>query len=231
MRLHLLDFHAGEPNRGTASLARMLGGVDRVWDVRRTGELPDRDDGAWVLTGGPGSPLEAGSWREPLAAALRWRVAHDLPTLAICYGFELLGWATGARLALLPRPRLGLHPLELSAAGQDDPILQDLGHASSFEDRRWGVYGGSGETLAWGPDGDRAAARYAARVVGVIFHPEADADGVRGWLAAAGERLAEVDSLHGPGAAARMAMLVDDPERGPDPVHRAVVTRWLSALR
>lgn len=226
--VHLLDFNAGEPNRGTASLARLLGGEVRVWDVRRDGALPADDPTPWVLGGGPGSPLEEGPWRRPLFAALRNRVDADRPTLAICYGFELLALAAGARLDLLPHPRLGLAPLALTDAGRADPLLRGLDGAGSLENRRWGVWDCPGAALAEGPAGDVAAARLGPRVVGVIFHPEADAEGVLGALA--GELARAVDALHGAGAAAAMRRACADPDAGPERVYRRVVPAWRASL-
>lgn len=179
MRVHLLDFNGGAANRGTAALLGLLGGGVRHWRTREAAELPPGGDGVWVLTGGPGSPMEEGPWRAPLLDALGARAARGAPTLAICYGFELLAMARGARLTPLARPRVGLVPLRLTAAGRADTLLGGLDGAATFENRAWGVFGGDGETLAEGDEGDRVAVRYGRGVVGVMFHPEAGAAGGR----------------------------------------------------
>ncbi len=179
MPLHLLDFNGGVTNRGTGALLGMLGGGARRWRTREVGELPPTEDGVWVLTGGPGSPLEEGPWRAPVLAALRARVRAGSPTLAICYGMELLSLALGAELALLRRPRVGVVPLRLTGAGRGDALFAALDGAPTLENRRWGVFGGGGATLAEGEEGDRVVVRYGERVVGVMFHPEADEATVR----------------------------------------------------
>ncbi|MSQ01006.1 MAG: hypothetical protein EXR71_03810 [Myxococcales bacterium] len=114
--------------------------------------------------------MEAGRWREPLLAALRGRIRHDLPTLGICFGFEMLAVAAGSELRRLTTTREGEFPLALR---QEDPLLAGLSGAGTYESRSWGVFGQEGTHLAIGPEGDVVAARYAPRVVGVIFHPEA----------------------------------------------------------
>lgn len=175
MHVHLLDLNAGHPNRGTAAivgLAQGLGHPVSVYDVRARGELPPPGDGAWILGGGPGSPLEPGPWRDPLLAALRARASSSSPTLAICYGCEMLGAALGADLRRLREEREGVYRLHLLGASGRDPLLRGLGQAAAYEKRSWGVFDVPARVLASGPDGDAAAFR-VARSWGVIFHPEA----------------------------------------------------------
>lgn len=206
MPVHLLDFNGSVTNRGTPALLGLLAGARR-WRTREHGEVPPVRGGVWVLTGGPGSPLEDGAWRDPVLDALRARVAADEPTLAICYGMELLALALGSALRPLARPRVGVLPLRLTAAGQDDPLFGPLDGAPTLENRQWGVFGGAGTTLAEGEEGDRVVVRYGARVVGVMFHPEADEAGARAAI-----------ELGIPG----------DPE-GLDRVHRGVVPGFVAA--
>ncbi len=175
MHVHLLDLNAGLPNRGTAAIvgvARELGHPVSVYDVRARGELPPAGDGAWILGGGPGSPLEPGPWRDPLLAALRARSARSLPTLAICYGCELLGASLGGELRRLREEREGVYPLRLLGTAGRDPLLRGLGRAAAYEKRSWGVFDVPARVLATGPDGDAAAFR-VGRSWGLIFHPEA----------------------------------------------------------
>lgn len=210
MPSHLLDLNAGVPNRGVEALRGRLEryGEVRVYAVRDAGELPEPGaPGPWVLSGGPGSPWEEGPWRAPLLAALRARVAARLPTLAICYGFELLGAAMGAELRRLTTPRLGVWPVALTAAGRADPLTAGVAAAGSFENREWGVFGAFGTTLARGTEGDVVAVRLAPGVVGAIFHPEADDAAVAEVLAEGGAVAREVDSRYGSGTAARMRHL------------------------
>ncbi len=174
MSAYLLDLNAGVPNRGTAALSALLaeaGHEVEVCDVRGGHPLPPAHAPLWVLGGGPGSPLEEGPWREPLLEGLRFRVAADLPTLCICYGFECLGAAMGAQLRELKQSREGVFPVDLVG---EDPCLAGLHGTGAFESRRWGVFGDFGKVIARGPEGDVAGVRMGRRVFGVIFHPEAD---------------------------------------------------------
>jgi GMP synthase (glutamine-hydrolysing) len=172
--VHVLDLNAGVPNQGVAALQLLLrreGFEPRVWDVRQGVVLPPDDGDAWVLSGGPGSPLDEGPWRPGLLEALAARMAGGRPTLGICYGFELMALVAGAELRRLAAPRHGTYPLELAAA---DPWLAELQGCEAYESRSWAPFGGRGEVLALGPEGDVAAMRFGAVVCGVIFHPEAD---------------------------------------------------------
>lgn len=177
MTLHLLDFNNGVTNRGTPALQRLCGG-GQVWGVRHRTELPP-DDGTWILTGGPGSPLEEGPWRTPVLEALRRRAGRGAPTFAICYGFELLSLAFGADVRPLPARRLGVYPLLLTEAGRADPLVAPFHGAPTWENRSWGVFDGAGAGLADGADGDRLIIRFGEANWGVMFHPEAGEDGVR----------------------------------------------------
>lgn len=174
MRAHLLDLNAGHPNRGTPALRVLLaaGGYEvEEMDVRGGEVLPPSDGALWVLGGGPGSPLEPGAWREPLFRALRARVAADQPTLCICYGFECLGLAMGASVRELNMAREGIFPV---VTVEPDAALEGLAGAGAYESRSWGVFGEFGTVIAWGPEGDVSGVRLGRRVLGVIFHPEAD---------------------------------------------------------
>ncbi len=210
MHLHLLDFNGHAANQGIAALRGLMGNGVSVWPTRLTGVLPPADGGVWVLSGGPGSPLEDGPWRRPVLDALRARVRADEPTLAICYGFELLALALGAEVAPLARPRVGVVPLRLTGAGRSDPAFAGLDGAPTWENRQWGIFSGGGEIVAEGEEGDRVVARLGRNVLGVMFHPEADEAGVRA---------ATVDTV-----------LPGDPS-GLDRVYASVVSGFLRAVR
>lgn len=225
MIIHLLDLNAGVANQGVAALADRLTTRGVVWihAVRDLGELPQEDGAAWVLSGGPGSPFDDGPWRAPLLAALRRRVEEDQPTLAICYGFELLAAALGGEVRLLRERRFGVWPLLLTEAGKGDATVAPLDGAGTFENRSWGVFGSPGEVLARTPEGDVAAARLGRRVLGTIFHPEAGPGPIDALLAK-GELHDEIEARHGAGSAARMRAL------GVGQVYEHVIDAWLAAL-
>jgi GMP synthase-like glutamine amidotransferase len=177
VHLHLLDLNDGRPNRGTAAilaLAEAAGVRTSVHAVRDRGQVPAAGEGAWILGGGPGSPLHQGPWRAEVLGALRTRLREGLPTLGICYGFQLMAEALGGSVRLLPGPREGVYGLEPTWAGVSDPVIGGLACAGVYECRRWGVFGGPGTVLADGEAGDRVAVRYGPAMLGVVFHPEAD---------------------------------------------------------
>lgn len=177
MDLHLLDLNDGRPNRGTAAilgLAERAGIGASVHLVRDLGQVPPAGEGAWILGGGPGSPLHRGPWRAEVLGGLSARLRARLPTLGICYGFQLMAEALGGSVRLLPAPREGIFALRPTWAGESDAILGGLPGAGVYECRRWGVFGGPGTVLADGDAGDRVAVRYGPAMLGVVFHPEAD---------------------------------------------------------
>lgn len=177
MLVHLLDLNAGVENRGTPALLGLLaasGATVKWYGVREFGELPADDEGIWVIGGGPGSPLTVEPWREQLIERLRHRIAENLPTLGICFGFELLGMAVGAEVRELNQERGGIYPLALT-----DPagVWAALAGEHVYEKRSFGVFGSlpdGAAALATGPEGDITAMQVTSRILGVIFHPEAD---------------------------------------------------------
>ncbi|MFT4080995.1 MAG: type 1 glutamine amidotransferase [Nocardioides sp.] len=145
-------------------------------------------DGLLVL-GGAVSALddEASPWlpavRDLIAQAARLRV----PTLGICLGHQLAAQALGGAVAANPfGPTIGLRQVDWEPEIIFDPLVRDI----AGEDRavHWNEdvvteLPPGGLRLASTLDGQVQAARHAPTVWGVQFHPEADAEVVRGWAA------------------------------------------------
>lgn len=159
-------------------LLAMAAGVEAEIYAARPGRLPARPS-AVIITGGPGSPEDPSPWRRRLQAASdAW--AKKIPVLAIGLGFEVLAQAQGWAVRPLDAPRDGWYPLTLTANGSAHPLLMHAPQRSQiFEQRSWGILPPSAATesrnvvLAYSSAGDVAAARFGARTVGMIFHPEA----------------------------------------------------------
>jgi GMP synthase (glutamine-hydrolysing) len=153
-------------------------------DVRTEAPLPGpRDADAFVLTGSSSSVTERAPWMLHCEALIRDIVAAGRPMLGICFGHQLIAQALGGEVKRNPLGReMGTMRVERLA---DDPLFAGL-------PRSFDIHGThvdavvklppGGEVLATTPRDPVAAFRVGARVKGVQFHPEFDADVMRGYL-------------------------------------------------
>jgi len=157
-------------------------------------ELPDPSGlSAAVVTGSSAMVSEREAWSERTAAWLREAIAAGIPVLGICYGHQLLAHALGGRVAPNPRGReIGSVEVEALPAAREDPLLGGLPerftaqatHVESVLELPVPA------TLLARSRGDpHQAFRVGARAWGVQFHPEFDADVIRGYLEARREIL------------------------------------------
>ena len=158
------------------------------------------DAGAVVITGSSAMVSEREDWSERTAAWLPGVVGAGVPVLGICYGHQLLAHGLGGEVGKNPNGReIGTIEVDFSAAAGDE-LLGGFAqgppptrfHATHVE-----------SVLALPPGATRLGAntvdpnhafRLAGanpRVWGVQFHPEFDADVMRGYLEARREVLAE----------------------------------------
>ena len=93
------------------------------------GALPDPDpfDGV-IVTGSPLSVRDEAPWMAGLA---QWQLAAaraGVPVLAVCFGAQAVGEALGGRVEVNPLGyEGGTIQVELTAAGQADPLFRGLG--------------------------------------------------------------------------------------------------------
>lgn len=172
----LIDLNARLSNHGVPSIIAMIeasGCRVEQFEPRVEGSLPGPGFDAYILTGGPGSPLEEAPWRRAVLEAIgQW----EAPVVGVCMGFQLLAQVHGWTVRELSHPRLGIHRLRLTGAGRAHPLTASLDADATFEQRQFGVFApehASDEILATSEDGDVTAARLAPNIFGVIFHPEA----------------------------------------------------------
>lgn len=162
---------------------------------------------ALVVMGGPMGVYEQDRYPflKKEIALIRRGIAAGKPVLGICLGAQLIAAALGARVHPSARKEIGWHPIELTAAGQKDPLFRGW-------PRRPGVFQWHGDTftrppgtvlLAASPLCRHQAFRYKKNVYGLQFHIEVDAAMVREWLGQPGARR-EVESA-GRGAYRRLA--------------------------
>ncbi len=106
------------------------------------------------------------------------------PLLGLCLGAQTLSAAAGGAPARASAPEIGWHPVELTAAGRDDPLLAPL--APRFEAFQWHSYEmglpPGAAVLARSPVCAQAA-RLGERAWALQFHPEVSAADAAAWIA------------------------------------------------
>ncbi len=161
-------FREVRPEDAEAELAVVLGGFMGAYEAERYSFL-----------------------REELALLER-RLSRGQPVLGICLGAQMLAQVAGARV--YPDPLgmvIGVQPLALTTEGRAHPAFAPLGQA--FDVVHW-----HGDTFDRIPGAVALAgsARQPQEVfvlgsaLGILVHPEVDADTLEGWAQASPESLA-----------------------------------------
>ena len=173
-------------------------GVERerltVASVFEDAELPRPENLAGVVITGSGAMVSHREpWSERTAAWIREAVACETPMLGICFGHQLLAHAMGGRVGPNPCGReIGTIQLQLAECATNDPLLagfQDsvrvhVSHLESvLELPRNAV------RLGTSVDDPNAAFSVGSAAWGVQFHPEFDADVMRGYIEGRREQL------------------------------------------
>ena len=131
---------------------------------------------ALIILGGPeyAGDDEAYPYLVREKALIREAVARDVPFLGVCLGGQLLAQAMGARVTRNGLFELGFFEMQLTAAGNDDPLFRGLPgyqqvfnwHSDAFEVPERGTL------LASGADGSKQAFRVGRRAYGFQYHIE-----------------------------------------------------------
>lgn len=169
------------------------GGAWLSRDVRGPAPLPGpRDADAFVLTGSSSSVTERAPWMLRVEQLVREAARARTPLLGVCFGHQLIAQALGGEVLRNPRGReIGTVRVQRVA---DDPIFAGL-------PRAFDVHATHVDTVVRLPSGaqvlattsldDNAAFRVGTSIKAVQFHPEFDADVMRGYLRARGHLVRE----------------------------------------
>ena len=174
-----------------------------VLDPRRGDALPEPQAIAGaVVSGSHAMVSHREAWSEATGAWLVRLVDAGTPVLGICFGHQLLADALGGRADDHPLGmEVGTVEIELAPAAADDPLLQGLParfaahvvHSQSALRLPAGAVRLAGNAFE-----PTHAFRLGERAWGVQFHPEFDAEVMRGYI----DRMARALSAQGADPAA-----------------------------
>jgi GMP synthase-like glutamine amidotransferase len=135
----------------------------------------------------PGRDANIATWLLPELQWLRAAQEADVPILGICFGGQLLSRALGGEVAKSSRAEIGWTQVE-----SDRPDLVAPGPWFEWHYDRFTPPPGAIEIAR---NDVTSQAYIVGRSLGVQFHPELTADGLRGWLDHGGAALARAAGL------------------------------------
>jgi GMP synthase (glutamine-hydrolysing) len=165
-----------------------------------------------VITGSSAMVSHRESWSERTAAWLRAAVECETPLLGICYGHQLLAHAMGGRVGPNPRGReIGTIQVRLEEPAARDPLLAGFPgslrmHVSHLESVL--ELPSNAVRLGTSDDDPNAAFSVGTTAWGVQFHPEFDADVMRGYIEVRREQL----RVEGIDADERLSQIAECPD-------------------
>jgi GMP synthase (glutamine-hydrolysing) len=125
-----------------AEAIKAAGGTLDEWTLAERPQPPADPfgyDAVFVLGGAMNvDEGERHGWIAEEENLLRELLSREVPLLGLCLGGQLLAASAGAQPQRASRPEIGWHRVEVTAAGEDDPLLGPL--APSFEALQWHSY-------------------------------------------------------------------------------------------
>lgn len=159
----------------------------RLVDVAAGEDLPHPAEVAGaMITGSAAMVTERAGWSERTAGWIRSAMDSDLPLFGVCYGHQLMAHALGGRVDYLPGGReIGTLPISLTPQGLDDPLAARLPasfrahttHEQSVLEPPAGA-----AVLASSARDPHHLLRYGPRALSAQFHPEFNAEVMRGYI-------------------------------------------------
>jgi GMP synthase-like glutamine amidotransferase len=217
--------------------ARGLEMTVHEYEVRLQQQVPDLSYDIYLSTGGPGSPVDsAGSeWEKAyfglVTSLLQWNQQAGVkkPMLFICHSFQLMcRYFELGQVCRRKSPAFGVFPVHKTTGGEQEDSFRYLPEPFYIVDsRNWQVIGLRPEKLA--AMGARVLAiekerphvpleravmaiRFNEQFLGMQFHPEADAAGMRKYLLEE-EKRAHVTRHYGEAKYESMLEQLTDPEK------------------
>jgi len=210
-----------------------------IFDVRKKCEVPEHDDfDIYLVSGGPGSPLdtEGTEWEKKYFNLIDKLEDHNLSNTPqkkhaffVCHSFQLM--CRKYRLGDINLRRsasFGVLPVHQTQAGLSEPVFEGMSDPFyTVDSRSWQVINPDEKRFIdlgmqllaiekERPHVDLPRAMMAIRFneyfISTQFHPEADALGMKNWLAK-DEKKKEVVSEHGLDKYNEMLERLDDPDK------------------
>jgi homoserine O-succinyltransferase len=207
VKMAILDMNNGQPNQGLRCIVDIAKLFNKdisynIYDVRAKNEFPDLSYDIYISSGGPGSPLEDGAWRQPYLELIQelWDY-NKQPSeekkyvFLICYSFQVAcDYFELGEIKLRKSPSFGILPIHKTKQGIKDRLLEGLDDPFyAVDSRSWQLvqpslkvfkeHGAtilSLEKIRTHVEYERAimAVRFSEEFVGTQFHPEADPVGM-----------------------------------------------------
>lgn len=207
VKIAILDMNNDEPNQGLRCIIDIAKSFNtdldyKIFNVRAKKELPDLTYDLYISSGGPGSPLDSGSWRQPYLELIQslWdfnknSVEEKKFLFLICYSFQVVcDYFKLGEMKPRKSTSFGILPIHKTKAGSKDLILDGLDDPFyAVDSRDWQliqprlkVFKEQGATILslekirTHVEYERAimAVRFSNEIVGTQFHPEADPVGM-----------------------------------------------------
>ncbi len=199
------------PNQGLRCIKDISSEFDdqldwKVYDVRGENQVPDLSYDIYICSGGPGSPLLTGEWKDRFFELIdtAWNMNQSGGTkkkyfFFICYSFQMACEHFGVcSITNRKSTSFGIFPIHKTKAGLKDRILEGLADPYyAVDSRDWQLiqprlkvfeeHGAkilSLETIRTHVEYERAimAVRFSDEFVGTQFHPEADPEGMKDYF-------------------------------------------------
>lgn len=207
VKMAILDMNNNQPNQGLRCIVDIAKSFKKnisykIFDVRAKNEFPDLSYDIYISSGGPGSPLEEGTWRQPYLELIQNIWDHNKQTsedkkfvFFICYSFQVVcDYFQLGEIKTRKSTSFGILPIHKTKQGAKDRLLEGLDDPFyAVDSRDWQLiqprlkvfkeHGAtilSLEKIRTHVEYERAimAVRFSKEFVGTQFHPEADPVGM-----------------------------------------------------
>jgi homoserine O-succinyltransferase/O-acetyltransferase len=209
LKVALIDLNNNQANKSIGMLQRTLDGYADVmqwrrYEVRQAQQIPDLSYDMYILSGGPGDPLENdGPWFDKYLAFLQalWDHNHTVGQqqkhcLFICHSFQMACHQYGiGKISRREKYSFGTYPVHKTHEGKDEQFFKPLADQFYIADfrqyqvtqpdyahlKKIGAKILCFEKLRPHVNLERAlmAVRFSPTMIGVQFHPEADPAGLQ----------------------------------------------------